>query len=280
MVDFAKEFESGYETEEQEIVVLLKEACNGAGVRGNWLIPSVTFVACIYDDNENVVKEEGRIEWLIKEEDGRQGWGYDFKQYGIYRLRVRKCIPMQLSPMHMAVMDNRYMLVSVLEEDVENDELNEMKEYLMLPVVINTPYGDFELDRSMEWFSVETKLAGHEVSISLETDEDSDETAEGALKTFNIIASDFEGFDVKCKEYSAEELLELANDWLADDDSEDKPDEITKEMFIERMEISELTISPDGCITAYYDDGDLFWGHSIEVEIESDGSCSSADIVG
>lgn len=72
----------------------------------------------------------------------------------------------------------------------------------------------------------------------------------------------------KNREFAAKELLDLANDWLEDNEDEDKPDKITKEMFIDNIKMSELCISPDGSITLFYDDGDMFWGHTIQIIID------------
>ena len=71
-----------------------------------------------------------------------------------------------------AFMNNRYMLIKILERDVSNDKLEEYKEYLSKPVLIETKYGDFELDRSLSWFSTDIELFGFDIFVSLETDED------------------------------------------------------------------------------------------------------------
>lgn len=274
-------FESDYETEEQVITVLLKDKCNGGIVlEKEYIKPSVTFVAAINSGSDEMIKKEGRIEWLLKKKSGEVGFGYDFKQYGIYKLLVRKCIQKQSDSMLRAEMNNRYMLVKVLEEDVKNQKLEELKEYLSRPVMIDTEFATFELDRTMAWFEATTNLGGFEVTVYLETDEDNEETANNALAKFKSIASEFEIFDKKTKEASADFLLELANDWLEDDDREDKPEEITKEMFIDAINISEISIAPDGSMTLYYNDGDMFWGHVITMDIETDGSCSDAYIQG
>lgn len=274
-------FESDYETEEQVITVLLKDKCNGGIVlEKEYIKPSVTFVAAINSGSDEMIKKEGRIEWLLKKKAGEVGFGYDFKQYGIYKLLVRKCIQKQSDSMLRAGMNNRYMLVKVLEEDVKNKKLEKFKEHLSRPVRIDTEFATFELDRTMAWFEATTNLGGFEVTVYLETDEDNEETANNALAKFKLIASEFEIFDKKNKEASADFLLELANDWLEDDDREDKPEEITKEMFIDAINISEISIAPDGSMTLYYSDGDMFWGHVITMDIETDGSCSDAYIQG
>ena len=41
-----------------------------------------------------------------------------------------------------------------------------------------------------------------------------------------------------------------------------------------------MTVSPHGYITLYYNDGDMFWGHAIEITVEEDGTVSDANIAG
>ena len=37
---------------------------------------------------------------------------------------------------------------------------------------------------------------------------------------------------------------------------------------------SEMTVSLDGSMKMYYYDGDMFWGHSIEISVEENGTIS------
>ncbi|MCR5329321.1 MAG: DUF2262 domain-containing protein [Saccharofermentans sp.] len=266
-----KKFESKFENEEKEITVLMRDRCNGASVLDDkWLRPSADFAA-LYDDETGEVKEEsGRLEWLIKRDPDRKGFGYDFEQYGIYKLLVRKSV----------YSEDTYMLVKVLEEDVQNEKLLEFKKQFSKPVLIETKYGKFELEREYSWFAAEIELGGFTPSVYLETDEEDGNTADGALQAFIRMADGFAEFDKKAKEYAAQELLDLANEWLEDDEREDKPDEITGEMFMDVMEVSEITFSPDGSISLLYHDGGMFWGHVIEISAESDGTFSDANIAG
>ena len=273
-----KDFESGFVTEETEITVLLKDSSNGAAVLGDWLRPSVNFLASIDNDTGEMIKEEGRLEWMIKKDPDRKGWGYDFEQYGIYKLLVRKCIPRKLESFESATLNNCYMIVKVLEENVQNDKLLEYKEYLSKPVEIDTPYGKFVLDRSMSWFEGEIELNGLDFTAFLETDEDNGETAELALKVFLKTAENFEDFDRKNKEFAADNLLDLAHEWQESDEGENEP--LTREQFIEAIGVSEWTVTPYGNMTLYYYDGDIFWGHAIEINIDEDGNIADADIAG
>lgn len=274
-----EKFENEFETEEKEITVLLKDSCNGASVMDKkWLKPSVNFLASINNNTGEVVNEEGRLEWIIENDPHRKGWGYDFKQFGIYRLLVRKCFPRELAPYQSAFMNNRYLLIKILEEDVQNEKLIELQRRLSKTVEIDTPYGKFELDRSMSWFEAEIECCGYTFTAFLETDEENGEKADDAREVFLKTLNGFEEFDKKMKDYAARNLLDSANEWL--ESKEGEHELITEEKFIEAMEISEMTVSPDGSMTMYYSDGDMFWGHSIEISVDEDGTISDVGIAG
>ena len=51
-------------------------------------------------------------------------------------------------------------------------------------------------------------------------------------------------------------------------------------MFIDNIKMSELCISQDGSITLFYDDGDMFWGHTIHIIIDENVNYDSAVIAG
>lgn len=81
----------------------------------------------------------------------------------------------------------------------------------------------------------------------------------------------------RIKEYIATELINLKNDvWL---DEEEAP--VTLQDFIETIDIDGISASGDGTFELFFDDGDMFWGHQIEVDFNSDFTFSRrAHIVG
>jgi hypothetical protein len=71
-------------------------------------------------------------------------------------------------------------------------------------------------------------------------------------------------------------LLNLKNDnWL--DDGED---EVTAEQFIEAMRLESIAVYPDGSFVFWHQDGDLFWGHSIQICGSLSEGLTDADIPG
>ena len=75
---------------------------------------------------------------------------------------------------------------------------------------------------------------------------------------------------------ASEDLLELKNDsWLEEDE-----EELDAEKFEARLELESIEVRPDGEFCFWFEDGDLFWGHSITVEGTLEGGPEQADIQG
>ena len=273
------DFEKEFETEEYEMLILVQASCGGAVCIKDMLKPSVDFLASIDLRTGQLFHEKGCIEWLIKENNKRKGWGYEFEQYGIYRVAVRKCIPQKLQPYQLQYMNNRYMLIGVLEENASNEKLEALKEHYSKPVSMKNELGSFILDREFSWFEGSINWNGVDANVYLETDEEDGDTAEQAMTVLKSVIDNIMDNDTKYREFAAQELTGLANEWLSESD-EGEEEEITQETFAKRMEISEVTVSPDGSLTLLYYDDDMFWGHVIEIMVEPNGEISSANIAG
>ena len=267
------------ETEEYEMLILVQASCKGAAIIKDMLKPSVDFLASIDLRTGQFFHEKGRIEWLIKNDNKRNGWGYEFEQFGIYRVAVRKCIPKKLQPYQVQYINNRYMLINVLEEHASNEKLEALKEYYAKPISMENELGSFVLDREFSWFEGIVNWNGVEANVYLETDEEDGDTAEQAMKVLKELVDNIVDNDNKYRAFAAQELTELANEWLEDSDEIDT-EKITRELFKKRMEISSITVSPDGSLSLFYNDDDMFWGHIIEIVVESNGEIISANIAG
>ena len=270
-IDFEKEFEA----EEYEMLILVQSSCKGAVIIKDMLKPSVDFLASIDLRTGQFSHEKGRLEWLIKNDNARKGWGYEFEQFGIYRVTVRKCIPQDQTQ----YMNNRYMLINVLEENASNEKLETLKEYYSKPISIENELGSFALDREFSWFEGIVNWNGVEAHVYLETDEEDGDTAKQAMKVLKRVVDNIVENDIKYREFAAEELTELANEWMDASDEIDT-EEITKEIFMKRMEMSEIMVSSNGSLSLFYDDDDMFWGHVIEIEVDPSGEIISAQIAG
>lgn len=270
-------FEQEFYEEEFEILALLKGDVGGGAVIDEMIKASVQTLAMVDLRTNTLSKEEGRIEWMIPNTEDRDGWGYDFKQFEIYHIRVRKCIPMELEPYQSESMNNRYMIVEVMENKISNPELEKLQEYYCKPVVIGHKLGTFTLEREYSWFEGNIDWMGEDANVYLCMDDDDNDTANDAIARLEKLMEDVKENDLKFREFAAEKLTELANDWLEETDEE--VEEITEQEFAKRISISEISIEDDGMTLFYYDD-DMFLGHIIMISVDENGELKSANIAG
>ncbi len=75
------------------------------------------------------------------------------------------------------------------------------------------------------------------------------------------------------------EMIELKNaEWL--DDTEEKEQPVTIEEFRKRVTIESIAFNDDCSTLIYCNDGDLFFGHTILIDIDENGKYKAADLVG
>lgn len=280
-----KKFESRFAKEEKEFIILTSESVGSAGSfgKGMWT-PRADFLAYIDTSDNSFVHEEGFVEWLCEDSESGE-WRYDLKPLTAYRLKCRE----ETEECRNGANRHFMMLTEVLERNVSDPRLQEVLDAYNTPVELNDELcGKFMLDRQFEWFTREIDWCGEKATIYLECNDDDPENASEALEHFKEIYSDLEEWDKKLREFAAEKLTDLANDWQDDDndyddedeDEEDDDESITEEDFAERICISEFSVDPEGDFTAYYNDDDMFWGHSIEINGNVNGEFEDANICG
>ena len=288
-----KEFEKRFENEITDMLVLIKSSASGAAVVGDMLRPSVNFIASKNTQTGEFSQETGRLEWMISKETKQSGWGYNFKQFQICHIRARKNIPISLTPSMLKTMNNCYMVVEVLAEDVSDPQLEAVREHVAKPLAIEDPVlGTFVLDREFSWFKGAIDWLGTKCIVYLETDEEDGETAGNAFAHLQVFYQNLGEWDEKFRLFAAKSLLEMANEWYEEGDSfdedasndHDKDDEdeihITKEEFLRRISAESITITADGDLTLYYDADEMFTDHAIEIDADMSGEISSAYLVG
>ncbi len=90
------------------------------------------------------------------------------------------------------------------------------------------------------------------------------------------IALAFSRYRAMAADFAVNDLLDLKNsNWLGDGETE-----VTAEQFNSKMKLTSITVDPDRAVTFWHSDGDLFFGHSIQVCIDSKNRCTSTDIPG
>lgn len=267
------QFFSRFEAGEVELVVVTGDRLGGAGRspgRPLW-VPSAQVVG--YLDGGELVDTEARLEWLATD-DQRDGWIHHLERFTQYRVRVRRAVPVpggSLPP--------RMALLEVLERGLQLPELEQRLAQYRAPVAVECELGRFEVDRSLGWMSGTIDWLGTEVEVNLDLDDDCVEGAEtvtGALAGLRRLAADAAGADSRWRTYIASELTGLANEWR---ENESGP-ALTEADVASRVSLESLEVGSDGSAAPMYDDGDLFAGHVIIVEVEPDGTLTDATIAG
>ena len=148
-----------------------------------------------------------------------------------------------------------------------------MEKYSEIIYYKDEELGDFELDKSINMFNKNIEWDNNNISISFENIDE--EVNKKSVDIIKKIFANKKDIDKKLKEYITENMLEDANNW--NDDAE-KP-HINKEDFSKLIALTSITICED-IITFWFDDGDIFWGHSIVVESDYDFNFAEPYIIG
>jgi hypothetical protein len=105
---------------------------------------------------------------------------------------------------------------------------------------------------------------------------DKDASLEESLATAELLWIDEATWNKRIEDFAVKELLDLKNGtWLGEDESE-----LTSEEFIARMELSSVWIRSGRKFEFWYDDGGMFFGHSILVSRNLDDGPTDAGIHG
>lgn len=274
-----KVFSNEYHGEEKEIFVLTNDESGVASKLNDSWNASQYFLAYIDLKTNELKNGEGRINWLLTDKECEKHgiiYPYYFKGGTIYHLKVRELIYKNIPEGRLPSFYNRFMVVKVLKEDIQNEVLQEiLKEYRKPVIIIDEKLGKFELNKDYGSFNGNVNWLGKNISVSLNVDIDNKKSWTKALKTVQVLHDQQEEFNLEFVKFYGEKLTDLANDWL-----EDGNEKITKNDFINRISLSEIIVDFKGNYNAFYDDGDMFDGHTIDVSGNIKTGINSANITG
>lgn len=134
--------------------------------------------------------------------------------------------------------------------------------------------GEFILDKEIGSYKKKFNWDGEEGSLYIDCNSDMNKT----MKVIYELVNNRHWKD-KIKKYAADELLDLANEWLQDED-EPEYEEYTSDIFINKLIFESIDVNEDGSFEVYYKDGDMFWGHCIIVSGNINGVFEDANIAG
>ena len=268
-----------YDTDEQEIIVLIENVSGASYFEEKWEMLATTIGMQFVKDDILQLKK-GRLNWLVSDEErnGELGWNR-FKKGQIYRIKARKMVEKYI-PKNLKGSDfNAWCVVDVLDNNVICPDLKKAWEDYNKPIVINDDVlGELTLNKEYEVFEGYINWDGKVISLMLEVDVDDNSTWDQISKSAKEMIIQLEQWDKKMREFSSKKLTVLANQWASDE--KDIIASITEDDFANRISISELVFSSDDAFSVMYDDDDMFWGHAIEVQGTLENGIESSNIIG
>ena len=267
------EWEDSFEKKEREIIVLRHEGGGGSLRNGFWEWDEY-FLAYVDCETGELHKEEGRIEFPVIDKEEPP---FQLKEETIYKLRVREKLPEEV-PEGALPAKNYFLVVKVLEKNAVCPELEEMLIEYRKPVVLQDDIlGELIYDKQLKSFEGNVAWLRGKIHISLYVDKDNKSGITKAKKLLKTMVLEQEKWDADMRGFAAKELTKLACEWA---ESEEEATLITEDSFAKRISLSLIWVTAGGSFTAYLDDDELFFGHSITVSGSLKKGMISAKIEG
>ena len=156
------------------------------------------------------------------------------------------------------IKDNDAYFLVKLKGESKTNKFDEIIKEQSKPISITEGENTFDYDRTFECYNGKVFIENKNVSVMLCPNGDTTDATE-SLDTFKKIKNDFKDFYHNILTRCSEDIRVMANDWRDDDDTH----EITAEEIYQRID-SDFDIEIRGKeYTIYFNDDDLFWGHTI-----------------
>lgn len=155
-------------------------------------------------------------------------------------------------------------LVELIDSPVEDVALKQFALALSTPLMVESKLlGQLTLDRRTNWFEGVARLGTRKIRINLSPKDIAD--ASLVIATAEELWANLRELTRRAIEFAAAELLEVKNgSWL-----EERESPFHSSQFTRKMKLESITVNEDGKFDFWFNDGGLFWGHSIEVSGDS-----------
>lgn len=279
-----------YHTEEKEFLVMTVGGTYGSkiGDKDYWN-KSIAILGYVEVESGRTSSIKSSLDWSV--EDYQSDNNFPNGDI-IYRIKGR--LPKLLDGGEPWINNEKRMSSLYVTEIISKNEKNEFLENLLTEykkeVSINSEVlGKFILNKDIEQYETENDVewCGDDIKISLDSeDDDADEML--VLAVAEEFYKNRQEWDRKIREFAAHEMTELANDWLEseyddDDESDEETEtvrEITEKEFAERISTCDISFNSNGDFSVFYDDDDMFWGHTIIVQGNVKTGFESAEMFG
>lgn len=194
------------------------------------------------DDFDGVVHEEAAVLTALADETLEEFLRARVPRDFIIKVQVRA-----------AVEGGRFQLVGMPEPGFD-PELKAILDRQKTPVTVQTEdLGTFTLSRTANWFETEVKWMGRSVLLAF----DAEQEQEGCLNTARTLLADPADWDVRMREFAAEQMIDVVNE-----QAEDEP--VTREELLESLETETVLVDGQGGVM-FWLGSDLLWGRTVQV---------------
>lgn len=253
------DFEAEFSPQSEEIIVYIENHSEQGYTADGYREMHQKFTAVWNLKRNQPEAGFGELHWIEKETPFRHK--FRLNAGNAWRLRIRKS----------TIVSHRYLVCTA--KKAAADYRSGLKKEAEKPVTLQTTCGEFILNKDLLFFAGTLENSGESRNIYLETDH-GDLNAEVLLKRLNEIVSQLKNWDEEVKAFAAEDLLDLARDWNAEED------EIGRTEFIRRIGTPDITIHPDRTVTFTFDSDGMFTDHAIEIGVDQNDEITGSDIVG
>jgi hypothetical protein len=149
-------------------------------------------------------------------------------------------------------------LVEVIGPGTDDADLAARLAEMVKPLVFDDhQFGTFTFDRRVEWFEANVVWNGRDARLSIPAT--SIKKARAGIEVARSLWDKEQEWLAQMEACAVRDLLDLANDWSEDEEP------VSTDAFKSQITIESIGVEPTGEFTAYFADGDLFWGHVIVV---------------
>lgn len=159
---------------------------------------------------------------------------------------------------HNAELTNPQAELVEIVGPTDDFELQQLSVKLQEPITFHDErFGVLTLDKRLNQYNADVTWNKCKITLSLETQNKNDYSS--ALACAKRLFDDEASWASRINNYAVEKLL--GQTWLEVEDEL----KLTRDEFLSLMKLSSISISPDGQFDFWHDDGDLFFGHTIQV---------------
>ena len=259
-------FEKEYEMQEREYLVLMSDESTWSMGGKSYVVAQAPFLAYIDTETDELKHGDGRLSWPMKNKEEKAGKYFNrFQKGGIYHIKACKLIDTTVPEGRLASFYNNLYVKEVLAEKISNPILEGILAEYRKPVILQDEVlGELILNKDLGLFNGSIEWLETKTRITLDVDKDSKTSWTKARNAMKKFLTEQQKWDIQMRRFAADKLTALANEWQ-DEENEDAPD-ISEEDFAKRISIQDISMTSGGSFSVYFDDDDMFWGHTVTVD--------------